>query len=109
MGLELPGFEFLALFLKFQFFIDFGAFWDGFGMVLGGFREGLGRVWEGFGKGLGRFGMVPARTTEPNEGRPADCALRSAAHRRWCRACWIRQGKFLPNSAYFSLLPLSLI
>ena len=33
-----------------QFFIDFRAFWEGFGRVWGGFGEGLG----GFGEGLGR-------------------------------------------------------
>ena len=41
-------------FLDLQFFIDFKAFWKGFGRVLGGFGEGLGRVWGGLGEGLGR-------------------------------------------------------
>ena len=83
-----------ALFSKFQFFIDSGAFWEGLGRVLGGFgesfgrvwggfREGLGRVWEGFGEGLrrgwGGFGKVLGMKFSShwrNEGRPADCALR---------------------------------
>ena len=46
---------FFALCLKFQFVIDFGAFWKGLGRVWGGFGEGLGKVWGGFGEGLGRF------------------------------------------------------
>ena len=37
------------LFLDLQFFIDFKAFWKGFGRVWGGFGEGLGRIWGGFG------------------------------------------------------------
>ena len=40
--------NFFTLFLKFQIFIDSGAFWKGFGRVWGGVGKGLGRVWAGF-------------------------------------------------------------
>ena len=40
------------LFLDLQFFIDFKAFWKGFGRVLTGFGEGLGKAWGGFFLGL---------------------------------------------------------
>ena len=53
LGLFLaPKFDFFALCLKLQFFIDFRPFWQGFGRVWGGFGEGL----EGFGEDLGRAG-----------------------------------------------------
>ena len=51
------------------------GFGKGLGRVWGRFGEGLGRVWGGFGKVLGMKFSSHWR----NEGRPADCALRSAA------------------------------
>ena len=47
---------FFALFLKLLFFIDFEAFWEGFGRVWGGFKEGLWTVWEVWGEGLAGVG-----------------------------------------------------
>ena len=38
-----------------QFFIDFRAFWEGFGRVWGGFGEGLRGFGEGLGEGWGSF------------------------------------------------------
>ena len=52
------------------------AFFDHvFLSISGGFGKGLGRVWGGLGKVLGMKFSSHWR----NEGRPADCALRSAA------------------------------
>ena len=90
-GFELPEFEcwacfclpksiFFALFSKFQFFIDSGAFWEGLGRVWGGFGESFGRVWGGFGevwRGFGKILGMKFSSHWRNEGRPADCALRS--------------------------------
>ena len=45
-----------AFFLKLQSFIDFRAFWEGFGRVWGGFGEGLGGVLGRFGEVWGGFG-----------------------------------------------------
>ena len=91
----------LPLFLEFQFFIDFGPFWEGFGKGWGRFGQGLGRVWEGFGEGLGkvwgRFGKVLGMKFSShwrNEGRPADCALRQNPPPHRGRACWTRRVKF---------------
>ena len=61
-----------------------GEFWEGLGRVLEGFGEGLGSLWGRFGEGLGKvwggFGKVLGMKFSShwrNEGRPADCALRS--------------------------------
>ena len=53
-------------FLKFQSFINFKPFWEGFGKVLGRFGKDLGRFGEGFG----------GAATGQNEGGPADRAQR---------------------------------
>ena len=90
-GFGIPGFEcwacfclpksiFFALFSKFQFLIDSGAFWEGLGRVWGGFGESFGRVWGGFGevwRGFGKILGMKFSSHWRNEGRPADCALRS--------------------------------
>ena len=52
-----------------QFFIDFRAFWEGFGRVWGGFGEDLGRSGEGLGRVWG--GAIGQ-----NEVGPADRAQR---------------------------------
>ena len=67
-------------FLDLQFFIDFKAFWKGFGKVLEGFWAGFGMGLEAFGVGLGRFGKGLARVgggaIGQNEVGPADRAQR---------------------------------
>ena len=96
----LPKSIFFALFSKFQFFIDSGAFWEGLGRVWGGFGESFGRVWGGFGevwRGFGKILGMKFSSHWRNEGRPADCALRSPPpHRRWrsvldSESTWLRQ------------------
>ena len=80
---------FFALFLKFQFFIDFKAFWEGLERILEGFGKDFGKVWGGFariweslGRVGGEFGEEPLAKTR--DGRRI---ARSAPppHRRWRR------------------------
>ena len=111
----LPKSIFFALFSKFQFFIDSGAFWEGLGRVWGGFGESFGRVWGGFGEGLGRFwGWNSQATGETRDGRRiALCA--PPPHRG--RACWIVNGvllsllasKCLPRMFFLKFCPRKLL
>ena len=90
-GFGIPGFEcwasfwlqksiFFTLFLKLPLFIDFKAFWEGLGRILGRFGERLGRVWENLGRVLEVFreglGRIWGDATDQNEVGPADRAQR---------------------------------
>ena len=59
----------------YRFWSVLERFWEGLGRVWGRFGEGLGKVWARYGEVLGMKFSSHWR----NEGRPADCALRSAA------------------------------
>ena len=91
---------------------DLGRAWEGLGKVWGGFGEAFGLILDSkmmfgdqsgagmFKKWLGTFvssfdlvfldvGGWGSKATGQNEVGPADRAQRSAAHHRWCSACWI--------------------
>ena len=125
-------YNFLSIFERFEdvlegFGEDLGRVWEGLGKVWGGFGEAFGLILDSkmmfgdqsgagmFKKCLGTFVWSfellfldvwggCSKATGQNEGGPADCALRSAAHQRWCMACWIRTHTSCHTSCLTSLI-----
>ena len=99
--------------MKLPLFIDFKAFWEGLGRILGGFGERLGRVWENLGRVLEVFreglGRIWGDATDQNEVGPADRAQRLNKKCNVDRKLAKRNEAIILPRKLLELLPLPLL